>query len=225
MRQYVSSVTNSLRATYNKLGNTPFLFILVAIAIYFWINGEAHFPSWGENQSNIIMVYIVMMVAFLVWSKKKTEKETTVSLSRSAFNFFFFFIITWLVMIALVNLGVLVPASKFDMGLFWPMIIMQVAVVAPAEEVIFRGILMSYLGIIIQAVLFALWHSYAYEILWYNISWESFNWGALVFAFCMGIILGLIVKNKKWGLPSSIAVHSAYNLTILSVLTLPGFGG
>lgn len=220
MKRYLGSATKSIGATYKRLGNTPFLFILVAIAIYFWINGQAHFPTWGENQSNIIMVYIVMMIAFLVWSKKKTEKETTVSLSRSSFNFFFFFIITWLVMTGLVKLGILVPASNFDMSTFWPVIIMQICVVATAEEVIFRGILMYYVGIVIQAILFALWHSYTYGILWYDISWETFNWGALVFAFCMGIILGLIVRNKNWGISASIAVHSAYNLTILGVLSI-----
>jgi len=219
MRRQIISIKNSIGAIYKNLGRIPFIFILVAIAIYFWINGASHFPSWGTNQSNIIMIYIIMLVGFTVWAKK-TEKQLFMPVSYSAFTFVFFFIVTWAVLLGLISLGLLTPASDFQMSLFFPMLILQVCVVAPTEEVIFRGILLEYTGILVQAVLFALWHSYAYEILWYNIDINTIRWGALFFAFIMGLLLGFIAKNKRWGLPATIGIHACYNLVILGALNI-----
>jgi len=220
MRQYISGFSNSFNSVYRNLGRIPFVFILVAIAIYFWINGPAHFPDWQASQSNIIMVYIVMMIGFMVWARKRTEKQVYVPLQKSAFTFVFFFIITWAVMLGLIYLNVLVPASDFAPELFWTVLILQVCVVAPAEEVIFRGVLLEYTGIVIQAVLFAVWHSYAYDILWYDIGSDAIRWGPLVFAFVMGLILGYIARNKNWGLPATIAIHACYNLVILGAFNV-----
>jgi len=220
MRQ-MQSFSNSIKSIYLRLGRIPFIFAFIAIAIYFWVNGQAHFPNWESSHKNLVMVYIIMMLAFYVWANKRTEVEFKQSLNKVAFSFVFFFFITWGIMAGLVALNVLQPSTSFPIELFWVTVMLQICVVATAEEVIFRGILLSYTGIFIQALLFAIWHSWAYGILWYDLNWETFNWSALAFAFIMGIILGYVATNKKFGgLSATIAIHSCYNLVILGALSI-----
>ena len=105
----------------------------------------------------------------------------------------------------------LFQVQSLPSSLFWPTVILQVCVVATAEELMFRGVMLSYFGVIVSSVLFAIWHGYAYGVIYYE---GVFQITSIVFAFIMGLILAMIVKNKQWGLPAAIGVHAAYNLFI-----------
>ena len=219
MRQYFAQLSGALKTAYAKLGKIPFIFILLAIEIYFFVNGSAYFKDWNSSYGQLIMAYIIMTLIFLGFAKIKTEKEIKQPISKAAFSFVAFFIITWVLLTVLVEAKILTPAHS-DPSLFWPSLILQICVVATSEELMFRGVLLSYLGIFVTAIAFAIWHSWAYQIVWYNLSWTTFNWGALLFAFVMGIILGYVYRDKRFGLPACVGIHSCMNLIILGILTI-----
>ena len=200
--------------SYKRFASIPFLFIPIAITTYLWINGRAHFPDWDSSYGQIISVYLVMMIVFLVWSGRKTQEQMRRPLHLSATAFVIFFIGTYLILFALSALGVIM-VDPLPANLFWQTVIFQVCVVATAEELMFRGVALEMLGVVVSAVLFAFWHSFAYGAQYYNFTWETFNWFAFAFAFIMGIILGIIAKQKQWSLPACIGVHSAYNLFVI----------
>lgn len=219
MSKIFAQIQQSLKTTYTKIGKIPFIFILLAIEIYFFVNGAAHFPNWDASYGQLIIAYIIMTLIFLGFAKTKTNTEIRQPVSRSAFTFVAFFIITWILLTILVQCKLLQPGS-IDPSLFWPMILLQICVVATSEELMFRGVLLSYLGIFLSAIVFAVWHSWAYQIIWYNLSWETFNWSALLIAFIMAVILGFIAKDKRFGIIACIAVHGCFNLIVMGVLTV-----
>jgi len=219
MRQYLAQLSSALKAAYTKLGKIPFIFILLAIEVYFFVNGSAVFKNWNESYGQLIMAYIVMTLIFLGFAKIKTNKEIRQPISKAAFSFVAFFMITWVLLTALVFAKILTPTVS-DLSLFWPSLVLQICVVAASEELMFRGVLLSYLGIFITAIAFAIWHAWAYQITFYSLSWTTFNWSALLIAFIMGIILGYVAKNKQWGLPACVGLHSCWNLCLLGILTI-----
>ena len=219
MRQYLAQLSGALKAAYTKLGKIPFIFILLAIEVYFFVNGSAVFKNWNESYGQLIMAYIVMTLIFLGFAKIKTNQEIRQPISKAAFSFVAFFMITWVLLTALVFAKILTPAVS-DLSLFWPSLVLQICVVAASEELMFRGVLLSYLGIFVTAIAFAVWHSWAYQITFYSLSWETFNWPALLMALIMGIILGYVARDRRFGIPACIAIHSVFNLTILGILTI-----
>lgn len=222
MKQIISGIQKTINTSYNQFGKIPFLFLLFAIvALYAWINGPALFPNWGENNTSLIMAYGFMVVIYLAWARKRTESELKKPISIAMFSFLTAFFLTWILLMCLVKAGVLVPATNFDHSLFWQVLIIQICVVATAEELMFRGVMLEVShSNLFQATLFALWHVYAYQIMFYNLTWETFNWPALLIVFILGLILGIVARNKKWGIPACISVHSAYNLIIIGALLI-----
>lgn len=210
---------NPLSAIYSKVSNFPFIFALVLVWIYFWVNGPAHFPNWSESYSPLMLTYLGMTVLFLFFAKRQTETQIQSPISRSMISFSMFFIIT-LLFLSTVSLLGLYSHPEFDQSLFWPTFIIQIFVVATAEELMFRGVLLPYIGVILQAVLFAAWHAYAYQIIYYNLTWETLNWPAALMAFVMGVLLGIIAKDKRFGLPATIAIHGVFNAWSLGALAL-----
>lgn len=219
MRQYLAQISGALKAAYTKLGKIPFIFILLAIEIYFFVNGGAHFKNWDASYGQLILAYVVMTLIFLGFAKIKTNKEIRMPISKAAFSFVAFFMISWVILTALVLAKILTPATS-DPSLFWSSLVLQICVVATSEELMFRGVLLSYLGIFITAIAFAVWHSWAYQIMWYNLSWTTFNYSALLIAFIMGIILGYVARDKRFGIPACIGIHACFNLIILGVLII-----
>lgn len=215
----IGPLAASGKILYDKIGKFPFIFGLILIEILVWINGPALFPNWSSGYSNLILTYLVMTVIFYVFSKAKTKQQIQRPLNQSVFAFVAFFIGTTILLSLLVLAGLLTTGYT-PHELFWQVVLIQVVVVATAEELMFRGVLLSYLGVIISAALFAFWHSYAYGVIYYQLTFDTFNWPALLLAFVMGIILGIIAKNPKFGLPATIGVHAAYNLVVVGVLIL-----
>ena len=199
--------------TFRRFSVMPFIFILIGLELYFYINGPAHFPDWNSTFGQIIPVYVLMTVFFLVWASAGTRKELRRPLNQSAPWFVIFFIITYILMFFAVAIGIF-HATSMTSNLFWPTVILQICVVATSEELMFRGVILEVTrSVIISSILFAVWHGYAYGFLYYA---GVFNWGAMVFAFVMGVILALV--TRKYGLPAAIGIHAAYNLTVAGVL-------
>ena len=207
--------------TFQRISSIPFLFILIAIEIYFLVNGSAHFEGWDSristpgSEGQIIFFYVIMTIMFVLWAKRGTQESLGRPLKDSMLVFTMFFIFTYIILLFLSYLNFINTGESISPGMFWPTVIMQVCVVAVAEELMFRGVLLEWTGIWISSILFAVWHSYAYGITWYNMTIES--WGPIFFAFFMGVILALIVRQKRFGLPAAIAVHACYNLFVLGV--------
>jgi len=216
-------IYSTFNKLYNKISLFPFIFAFVLIWIYFWLNGPAHFSNWPDTYSELMLYYLGMIVIFVIFANRPTQqylKQQTIA--SSMVSFVLFFILTLFMLLIVVRIG-LFTQPEFNPVLFWPVIILQIFVVATAEEVMFRGVILGYfktlafLGIIIQALLFALWHSYAYQIQYYDLS--TFNFPILLMAFIMGILLGIIAKSK-YGLPACIAIHSCWNIVILGAIHL-----
>jgi len=199
-----------------KLGRIPFVFILMAISLFFWLNGPSFFPDWEQSYGTVIIYYIGMLLIFYVFSTTQTERKMDVPLNMAIFQFTIGFFISFFILLVLVKIGILTP-GLLPSALVIPTLIMQFCIVAPAEELMFRGVLQSYTGIFVQAVLFALWHSYAYGILWYQV--DVFTGIAGIFiAFLFGLLMGVLSRHPMVGLPGTIAIHATYNLVILGAL-------
>ena len=221
----VLHLNDEIKQKINDFGNFPFIFLLFIIAVFFWINGPAFFEFW-EMSANayLIQTYFVMFIVLILWSKQRsdTRQHLKLPIKKSIPSFILGVLITFLLVNALFLMNLISTPSP-TMELFWPSIILQFCVIANVEELIFRGVLLEYTGILVSSVLFAVWHSYAYGFVWYSLGWD-YNWGALLFAFSLGMILALIVENSKdvekkhkipLGFPMAVAIHATYNLCIL----------
>jgi len=201
-----------------RLSRTSFIFILILIEIYFLVNGKAHFPNWGDSYGQLIMIYLLMTVVFLVWAGRETERAIDRPLYQSIGAFVGFAFVTYflLAFVTALSGSVIQPIAK---ELFWPTIIIQITVIATSEELIFRGVLLEKFGILISSILFAIWHSYAYSLIYYmpeSVGIEVIF--SLAIAFFMGVILAIIAKKKEWGLSACVSIHAIYNLFVLGVL-------
>lgn len=211
-----------LKAT-GIVGRIPFIFILVFIAGYFWLFGDSIFPDWnysGISYSTTVSYYIVLLATFLIFSRLRQASYLTTQSNIALKQFLLGFLLTLICMLLLVASGI-IGQNTILVGLVLPMVIMQVFIVAPAEELMFRGVLQSYIGIIPQALLFAGWHTVTYGYVWSNLGWPPMNiMFALFVSFAFGIIMGLVAIRKDLGIPACIGAHACYNLVVLGVITL-----
>ena len=203
---------------FQRLGRIPFVFVLLLIALFFWVNGPAFFPAWDDTYGLIIMYYIGMFVVFYIFSTTATERKMDAPISIGSYQFVFGFIVSYIFFAILVYTGLLTPGTMAT-ALVIPTLILQFCVVAPAEELMFRGVLLEYTGIVVQAGIFALWHSYAYGILWYNLGVTA-GIASLALAFVFGLVLGYLARLPAFGLPGVIAIHAVYNCIILGALVI-----
>jgi len=213
----------TITATRYQLGRIPFIFVLLIIATYFWLFGDAHFPDWSYNglsYATTISYYIVLLVIFLIFSRLRLTHLLNVPFEIGVKQFAKGFVATLIFMILAVYSG-FVGQNPLATVLILPMIIMQVAIVAPAEELMFRGVVLSYIGIVGQAILFAAWHTVTYGAIWSKYGWPSMeSMYALFIAFAFGIVMGLVAKNKKLGLPACIGAHACLNIVVLGVFAI-----
>jgi len=205
-------IPNYLGKLNSRVIKTPFIFILIIIQVYFLINGKAHFPNWDESYGQLMIIYLLMTVVFLVWSGRETRRELNKPIGESIGIFVGFFFATYILLFITATFSG-TEITPIPPELFWPTVIIQVCVVAVAEEIMFRGVFLEHFGIIVSSVLFAVWHSYAYGVLYYIP--EGIGLGtitSLVIAFVMGIVFAIV--SRKWGLSGSIAIHACYNLFV-----------
>ena len=223
-------LNDEIKQKIDAFGNFPFIFLLLIIALFFWINGPAFIEHWDSaGNSSLIQIYLVMFLVLVLWSKQRSDTRSHLKLpiKKSLPSFILGVFITFFLMNILFFFNLISTPSPV-IELFWPYVILQFCIIANVEELIFRGVLLEYTGIFLSSVLFAVWHSFAYGIVWYNLSLE-YNWGAILFAFCLGVILALIVENSKdvekkhkipLGFPMAVAIHATYNLCILGYFCL-----
>lgn len=204
----------------NRVEKVPFLFVLMAIAIFFWVNGPAFFEDWSSKYGSTIAIYISMMLVFLFFAKKKLVEDSTEKLESSVQKYVTGFFSTFVLMTVLALIGT-IELGQISPNMIWQTIIIQICVVATAEELMFRGVMLSYVGIIASSALFAIWHSYAYGLIWYNLP-EYPAYGSMIIAFVFGCILGWLVvyQKKRFGLIGAVAAHACYNLCLLGVLAI-----
>ena len=168
-----------------KFRSMSLVFILVLIEIYFLVNGGAHFSTWGAIEQQTITIYILMVVSFMLFAGRETAKEMNIPLPSALVNFVGFFIATYFVLAAITYFSgsTVLP---MDPSLFWPTVVMQVAVVATSEELMFRGVLLEKFGIIVSSILFAGWHTYAYGVRYYAIDTFSIQ---LIIPFVVAFLI------------------------------------
>lgn len=218
-------------------GKIPFLFGLIGIELFVYVNGPAFFPEWDASYQAVILAYLVMTCAFglFIFIKRKsmirTRDELGVSLSTGSFSFAIGFFVTLIIMAVLIRLQLVVVDTSFPQSLYFQTIIIQICVVATSEELMFRGVFLDifgarkWTGIVLTSVAFAFWHSYAYQIVWYQLDLASINYGAILIAFIFSVILSLVARNKATdsrvgGLSATIGIHACWNLCIVGALPI-----
>lgn len=216
---------------FQRFGNLPFIGILLFIELFFWTNGKAIFPNWESTYGQLIEIYMVMTLVFLFISlrRKKIGKQIDTPLWKAGIGFAVGFIFTWILLEAIVISGLLTVPESFNMDLFWQTILIQVCVVACAEEIMFRGVILITLedvfknpliAIVGSSLVFAFWHLYAYNIVLYDESVWGANWSSVFIAFAIGLVLAVVARDKRLGLSACIGIHACYNLIIVGVLAV-----
>lgn len=218
----IKGLAVSWNGIYNTLMKIPFVFYMIFIALTFWLIGSSFFENWNLLYAPLILPYIVMMLAFFIWSRTRSTGVHTSSFSALP-SFVMGFLGTWMVMTVLIKVGVL-KAGALEPTQILPMIIFQICVVATAEEVAFRGVLLPMLSraglffaIIANSALFAMWHLTAYGIRFGDVL--SFNVISLFIAFIIGVLLSFVAVSR-FGLAAAIGCHAAYNLCVIGAITI-----
>jgi membrane protease YdiL (CAAX protease family) len=214
MKNPLGSLNKMFKQSYTRLAAIPFIFLLIAIEVYFWINGRAHFPNWDDSYGTLIQVYLVMTIIFLLWSGRGTQEQMRRPLQNSVVVFVLFFVGTYIILFFVSLTGAITPGT-LDPNLFWQTVMIQVCVVACAEELMFRGVILEMMGVLVSAVLFAAWHAWAYGAQYYNFSIANINILAFAFAFVMGLVFAMVARQKNFGIVATVGIHSAYNLFIV----------
>ena len=70
----VLNIAGSFKSGYLKFVSRPFISIPIIVGIYLLANGGAHFPNWDTSHRDLIIVYMVMVLAFLTISNKEAMK-------------------------------------------------------------------------------------------------------------------------------------------------------
>jgi membrane protease YdiL (CAAX protease family) len=190
----------------------PLIAIFFFIGVYLWLFGDNYFPEYWSTMGTTVSFYVAMFFASIFIADARLQNELRTPISRAALPYLVSFAVTFIVTSALFRTG--------QGELVIPMAVLQIAIVAPTEELMFRGVLLSYLGwsvagIVIQAVFFSAWHWVVYTGL------VGLDWSAIVsltVAFAFGVMMGFLARDKRWGLPATMACHAAFNIAILGVL-------
>lgn len=210
----------SVAHTKYTLSHLPFIFVLVFIAGFLWLFGNELFPAWDYNGisfSTLVSFNFFLLATFLVFTRLRDQAilRTPVSVAIKAFIVGSLATLIFMVVLTATSIINVTPLAA---GMIVPMIVLQYAVIAPAEELMFRGVLLSYVGIVASALFFALWHWSLTTIMNTGIT-ESVLY-QFFFYFAFGIILGIVATQKKWGIPASIGIHATWNVIILGVFII-----
>ncbi len=194
----------------SSIATIPLLIVSLIFELFLLVDGSFFFGNlWSEYQP-ILTIYLVISGGLMAFAYSAGKSL----MSLTFFDALIFFVPAFLITATLV--GQIAPAynSSYTVNYIIIQIIFQIFVVSITEELMFRGILIKYIGVIPQALLFSVFHLVAYSTIY------GLNIGAFISAFIMGILLGYIVYfMSKNGMQSqSLAIvwgiHAGWNVAV-----------
>jgi len=183
--------------------SVPLIFLGVIVDLFLLVNGNTIFGSSFTAYQNVLLYYLVMLGAVFFFAGK--TKQLNISIESAVIYFVPVFIITVLLVGDVVRSSATLVANQIVMQLF-----LQIFVVALSEEMIFRGVIINYIGVIPQGILFGLFHTAAY----YSIYGVDIY--AMIMAMVMGVLWGYLVKMyPKNGIAVTWGMHAGWNIALL----------
>ena len=188
----------------------PLLLVSVVIELFLYVDGSYFFGSmWTTTFQSALTTYLIISSALLVFSFSGIKGLMDLTFWDAIIFFVPTFIITTL-LVGQVTRPINQPSNYII-----AMIIFQIFVVSITEELMFRGILIKYVGVIGQAFLFTIFHLVAYTTELGGLSIVGF-----IEAFIMGLLLGFIVQwseaegMKSTGLAITWGIHAGWNVAV-----------
>ena len=183
--------------------SVPLIFLGVIVDLFLLVNGNIIFGSSFTAYQNVLLYYLVMLGAVFFFAGK--TKQLNISIESAVIYFVPVFIITVLLVGDVVRSAATLVANQIIMQLF-----LQIFVVTLSEEMIFRGVIINYIGVIPQGILFGLFHTAAY----YSIYGVDIY--AMIMAMVMGVLWGYLVKMyPKNGIAITWGMHAGWNIALL----------
>ncbi len=198
--------------TGKKLATLPLLVVSLLIEFMLLVMGSLFFGHYWNGYNQIVFIYMAITLGLVVVSH---YQATQITYMGAIVLFTPSFLMTALLVGSVNNNFNLVPNSlQYDVM----QLLLQIFVVSLSEEIIFRGVLLQSeysIGVIPQAILFALFHWAAYS------SFFGTNYAAIFETFILGLLLGYIIKYvpKNWDpLAITWGIHAGWNVAILTTL-------
>jgi membrane protease YdiL (CAAX protease family) len=188
----------------------PLLLVSIIIELFLYIDGSYFFGSvWTTTFQTTLTTYLIISSALLIFSFAGIKGLMDLTFWDAIIFFVPTFILTTL-LIGQISRPINQPANYII-----AMIIFQIFVVSITEELMFRGILIKYVGVIGQAILFTIFHLVAYTTELSGLSIVGF-----FEAFVMGLLLGFIIQwteqagMKSTGLAVTWGIHAGWNVAV-----------
>ena len=200
---------------FKRAATVPLLVVSVLLEFFLLAAGSYLFKSEWSGYNNVIIIYLVASIGLIVMSGTQHE-FMKIEFFDAVIVFVPVFLMTGFIVGSIYN-----TAGLAGLGINYEIaqVLLQIFVVSLTEELIFRGVVLSYFpsvfGVILQGVAFGFFHIAAYSTL------TGINWSALIFAIILGIGLGgiiLMTKNKSLGLSITWGIHAGYNVAVLTGL-------
>jgi membrane protease YdiL (CAAX protease family) len=192
----------------------PVLIFAILVQAFLLINGQLIFGSAWNGYQNILMLYVALDAIFLGLAVTSGIPYMEIDIWNAIIIFIIVFLISAFSLSALFRIApITISVNNIVLDF-----IFQIFVIAYTEELLFRGLLLQYIGPIWQGIAFGVFHLTSYY------TPLGINWTSIVVAIIMGIIFGYVVKYfdtlKKPGIGITItwAIHSAWNLALLTTL-------
>ena len=204
-----------MSASFKRAAPIPLLVISILLEFFLLAAVSYLFGSAWNGYNNIIIIYLVVSIGLIIMSGTQQE-FMRIEFFDAVIVFVPVFFMTGLIVGSIYN-----TSGLTNLGVNYEIaqVLLQIFVVALTEELIFRGVILSYFPrpkcVVFQGVAFGLFHIAAYSTL------NGVNYGALVFAIILGVVLGAIVfavKNKSLGLSITWGIQAGYNVAVLTGL-------
>jgi len=191
-----------------KLMQVPSTFIVFLMLVVLLLGSEAIYGAASGVWTNILIIYIVMLLLGRSSMPKKEHQSKTIFQSIPAFLIMFF--ITLFVMIGIQPFaGELIAASTVEVGIEFVAIFgfMHAFVKSYIEEEVFRSRLSVILGELGQAIAFGAFHFF---VLLMVFGFSPMLIAAMAWLAILGLLWGKM--ENKFGIEGSTGSHFAYNL-------------
>lgn len=182
----------------------PLLAISIVIELFLLVDGSILFGSLWEDYQSVLVLYLIMSGTLFAFVGR--SPQANISIEDAVIYFVPAFVGGSLLIGSIIPRGPSIGLESYILE-----IVFQVFVVALTEEMLFRGVLINYIGVIPQGIVFGLFHLAAYTSV-FGTSWIS-----ILTAMIMGILFGYIVKFlPRKGIAITWGLHAAWNLAIIT---------